>query len=96
MSATQTDTGCDVTERIEALAADLTGRGFIAHVMRADEQVRVHVVNRSVAQLSETVYAAPAADGLWWLWWSWADRIAPVSDIETAAFKIAYVLTPTS
>jgi hypothetical protein len=50
----------------------------------------------AAAKLSETIYAAPAAAGSWWFWWSWADRIAPIGDVETAAFKIAYVLTPTS
>ena len=55
---------------------------------------RVRVQNRSISQLSDTVYAAPAADGSWWLWWSWADQLAPIDDVDAAAFKIAYVLTP--
>jgi hypothetical protein len=42
------------------------------------------------------VYAAPAEDGSWWLWWSWADQLAPIDEIDTAAFKIAYVLTPSA
>jgi uncharacterized protein with LGFP repeats len=53
----------------------------------------VNVASQSVPQLSETVSAAPADDGTWWFWWSWGDRIAPVGEVETAAFKIAYVLT---
>jgi hypothetical protein len=27
-----------------------------------------------------------------WFWWSWAERIAPVSDVTTAAGKVATVL----
>ena len=56
----------------------------------------MHVANRWAAELSDTIYAAPAEDGSWWFWWSWEDRIALVGDVEAAAFKIAYVLTPTS
>jgi hypothetical protein len=40
------------------------------------------------------VYAAPDGAGTWWIWWSWEDQIAALDDIDTAAFKIAYVLTP--
>lgn len=36
-----------------------------------------------------------SCEGAWWLWWSWADQIAPIDDVSEAAFKIAYVLTPT-
>jgi hypothetical protein len=46
-----------------------------------------------VTELSETVHVAPASDGGWWFWWSWNDPIARVSDVDAAAFKIAYVLT---
>lgn len=28
-------------------------------------------------------------------WSSWGDRIAPITDVATAAFKLACVLTPT-
>jgi hypothetical protein len=84
----------EAAERLEALAENLAGRGFHAHVMQAHGQVCACVSNRSAPQLSKTIYAAPAADGSWWFWWSWADRIALVSDIETAAFKISYLLSP--
>lgn len=93
MSIADTSAG-EAAERLEALAQNLTGRGFHAHVMEAHGQICACVSNQSAPQLSETVYAAPAADGSWWFWWSWADRIAPVADIETAAFKVSYLLTP--
>lgn len=78
--------------QLAVLAENLAARGFAAHVTQAGQRACVSVANRSVPQLAETVYAAPAHDGAWWFWWS--DRIAPVSEVETAAFKIAYVLTP--
>jgi hypothetical protein len=83
----------DAAEQLGALAENLTGRGFAAYVTHAGRYACLSVANLAVPRLAETVYAAPA-DGAWWFWWSWADRIARVSDVETAAFKIAYVLTP--
>lgn len=67
-----------------------------AHVMRSHGQLCVCVSNPSVPQLPETIYAACAPDGRWSFWWSWGDRIAPVTEVETAAFKIAYVLVPSA
>jgi hypothetical protein len=80
--------------QLGALAVNLRARGFTAQVTRAGTCECVNVASQSVPQLSETVSAAPADDGTWWFWWSWGDRIAPVGELETAAFKIAYVLTP--
>ena len=82
------------TERLHDLAANLDVRGFSARVLVNGENLRLWVQNRSIQQLSDAVYAAPAEDGSWWLWWSWADQLAPIDEIDTAAFKIAYVLTP--
>jgi hypothetical protein len=82
------------TERLHDLAASLDVRGFSARVLVTGENLRLWVQNRSIQQLSDAVYAAPAEDGSWWLWWSWADQLAPIDEIDTAAFKIAYVLTP--
>ena len=28
-----------------------------------------------------------------WFWWPWADRIAPVTDVSTAADRVARVLS---
>jgi len=81
-------------KRLDELSAELDKRGFQARVLVAADKVRVWVQNRSISRLSDAVYAAPDSDGEWWIWWSWDDRIAAIDDIDTAAFKIAYVLTP--
>jgi hypothetical protein len=80
--------------RLDDLAGDLDRRGFSVRVLTADGKLRLLVQNRLISHLSDSVYAAPAEDGAWWLWWSWADQLAPIDEIESAAFKIAYVLTP--
>ncbi len=94
MAATDADAAQQAVAQLGALAENLAGRGFTAHVIQAGTRACISVANRSVPQLSEIVYTAPAHDGAWWFWWSWAERIAPVNEVETAAFKIAYVLTP--
>ena len=82
------------TERLRDLAAHLDQRGFSAQLLATNGKLRMWVQNRAISHLSDAVYAAPADDGSWWLWWSWADQLAPIDDVESAAFKIAYVLTP--
>lgn len=94
MAATEADAAQQAAAQLGALADNLAGRGFSAHLTQAGQHPCLAVASQSVPQLSETVCAAPAPDGGWWFWWSWADRIAPVSEVESAAFKIAYVLTP--
>ena len=80
--------------QLEALAGDLAGRGFETHVIRDGQEPNLSVVNRSVPAIRGRVNAGPADDGTWWFRWSRGDRIALLADVETAAFKIAYVLTP--
>ena len=82
----------EVIGHLEALAADLSGRGFTATITPDGRYPSVRVVNSTTAQLSEQVYAAPAPDGSVWFWWSWAERIAPAGQPGTAAAKIAQVL----
>jgi len=94
VTVTGAEAAREAAMQLGVLAVNLRGRGFTARVTRAGTRGCVGVVSQSVPQLSETVYAAPADDGRWWFWWSWGDRIAPVRELETAAFKIAYVLTP--
>ena len=94
MAATEADAAQQAAVQLDALADNLAARGFAAHAIQGGKHPCISVARRSAPQLSETVYTAPAADGGWWFWWSWADRIAPVSEVESAAFKIAYVLTP--
>jgi hypothetical protein len=80
--------------QLKALADDLTARGLDAQIIHDDGLTRISVAHRSVPQLSEDVFAAPAGDGEWWFWWSWGDRITRMTEVETAAFKVAYVLSP--
>ena len=86
-----TDSAAD---RLRDLAANLGHRGFSARMLTTDDTLRLWVQHRSISRLSDTVYAAPAEDGSWWLWWSWADQLAPIDAVDEAAVKIAYVLTP--
>lgn len=79
---------------LENLASDLEDRGFETQVIEASGSPSISIRNRVAPKLSENINAAIADDGSWWLWWSWGDRIARIDDVETAGFKIAYVLTP--
>jgi hypothetical protein len=88
------DLAREAAGQLEALVKDLEPRGFTVRLVNSGGQMGIRVAHRVVSQLCETVYAAPAGDGTLWFWWSWADPIAPVRDVQTAAFKIAYVLTP--
>jgi hypothetical protein len=63
-------------------------------MLTTDDKLRLWVQHRVISRLYDTVYAAPAEDGSWWLWWSWADQLAPINDVDEAAVKIAYILTP--
>lgn len=80
-----------------ALAAALESRGLVTAVYRTGGHQRHPCVwvascqGRRVRR-AEVVYAAPEADGRWWFWWSSLDRIAPATDITTAAERVARVL----
>lgn len=92
-----TGEGCGaggIRQRLEALASDLESRGFTARVADVNGYECVSVSVSAVPQLSENIHAESDDDGAWWFWWSWGDRIARVEDIQTASFKVAYVLTP--
>jgi len=78
--------------QVEALAADLKGRGFATHASLEEDPPSVTVESLSSA-LSATVHAAPREDGSWWFWWSRDEPISRIREVEAAAFKIAYVLT---
>lgn len=93
MDAPGGDAACEAMAQLEALSADLAERGFGTHTAPAVH--KLHVANRAVPEVCDDISTAPAEDGAWWFWWSWGDRIAPVTDVGAAAFKIAYVLTPT-
>jgi hypothetical protein len=93
MSVPDAEAARVAAQRLEDVAECLYRRGLSARMLVTDDKLRMWVQNCSVSQLSDAVYAAPAEDGSWWLWWSWADPIAPIDDVESAAAKIAYVLT---
>jgi hypothetical protein len=93
VTADSTGTARAALTCLDALGQNLRGRGFKAELVRDGNGPGLRVTHGTVPQLADTVYMAPF-DGGWWFWWSWADRISPVSDVDSAAFKIAYVLTP--
>lgn len=96
MSQTAADAAREAAGQLGALARELAERGFTARVMNAGGNECLAVVNRSVPELRENVYAIPDNDGTWWFRWSWGDPIALIGDVAMAAFKIAYVLTPSA
>jgi hypothetical protein len=95
MTSTGTGATHEAAEQLGALADNLRARGFSAEVTQADQYWCVRVDNLGAPTLAETVCAAPVF-GAWWFWWSSGDPIARLAEVETAAFKIAYVLTPQS
>src|SRR5579875_928966 len=52
----------------------------------------LHVVNPATVALAEDIYTGRDGDGCWWYWWPWAEPIAPGTDPEAAAARIAHVL----
>jgi hypothetical protein len=77
---------------LEPLAEALSKRGLLANVTRiGDGPSYVEVINRGAPDLAESIFAAQTA-GEWWFWWSWAERIAPATEIEFTAGRIAHVL----
>lgn len=94
MNLTDANGPREAVAHLEALAAELAGQNFQTRVARDNATPSLSVVNAAIPALRETIAAAPADDGAWWFWWSWGDRIARITDVGTAAFKIAYVLVP--
>jgi hypothetical protein len=77
---------------LEPLAEALSKRGLTASVTRiGDGPSYIDVINRDAPDLWESIFAAQTA-GEWWFWWSWAERIAPATEIEFTAGRIAHVL----
>jgi hypothetical protein len=96
MSMTDADAAHEAVTQLEVLARELAERDFEAHVTIDDETPHLSVLNQTMPSSPETIAVAPADDGVWWFWWSWGVRIARITDVGTAAFKIAYVLTPSA
>jgi len=84
MNAPERDTAVTALER---LAAELNPTEFVTMLVAGDNQVPYLDVGTRSPQLSETIYVQ---DGCFW--WSWAERLAPITDVPTAAAKIAAVL----
>jgi hypothetical protein len=81
--------------QVHALAADLTGRGFTVMV-RDDGTLSLRVASQAAPDSCQHIIVGADDNGAWWFWWSWGDQLARITDIEAAAFKIAYVLTPSA
>ncbi|HUZ25587.1 MAG TPA: hypothetical protein VMV07_17655 [Streptosporangiaceae bacterium] len=90
---TPADDIAETTARLEALAAELTARGWAARLHTPPGRppsLHTHNPEPGAAALAEHVYAQPRADGTWAFWWPWAEPIAATP--ITAADIITRVL----
>jgi hypothetical protein len=94
MSLIDADAAREAVTQLEALARELAERNFETRVTSDGGTPSLSVINPATLSSRETIAVAPADDGAWWFWWSWGNRIARITDVGTAAFKIAYVLIP--
>ncbi len=94
MSLVDAGAAREAVTQLEALARELAGRNFDARVTCGGRLPSLCAINPTMLSSPETIAVASADGGEWWFWWSWGARIARITDVETAAFKIAYVLTP--
>ena len=84
----------EAVTQLQTLAMELAERNFETSVTENGGTPSLSVVFPAMPGSGETITIAPADDGVWWFWWSWGIRIARITDVGTAAFKIAYVLIP--
>jgi hypothetical protein len=85
------------TQALEALATELTARGWPARLHAPVGRLpSLYVQNPCAAMLSEHIYAGPGADGTLFYWWPWADKIAPAADPGATATTITRVLRAAS
>jgi hypothetical protein len=96
MSLTGADDAREAVTQLEALARELAERNFQVRVANDVGTPSLTVVNPAAPGSSQTIAVALVDDCGWWFWWSWGARIARVNDVGTAAFKVAYVLTPSA
>lgn len=94
MGLTGADAANEAAAQLEKLARELAGQSFETSITNKHGTPNLRVVRPEQRRLHEIITIGTTDDREWWFWWSWGDRIARVTDIETAAFKIAYVLTP--
>lgn len=81
-------------DQLNALAADLSGRGFLTDMVHEGGTRKLLVVNQAVPSCREHITVTSDDNGAWWFRWSWGDRITLVDEVAAASFKVAYVLTP--
>jgi hypothetical protein len=93
MTACQTATTADLTNSLDALAANLEGLGLTTKVVPGSTPPRLKVTNPQVTQLTETVVATGGRDGSLSFWWSWGERIDAITETQAVAARIARVLT---
>jgi hypothetical protein len=75
---------------LDALAAELTIRGWIAYVTTPrGRPARLFVQNpHDPAICADVMAAAENGTADWWFWFSWAERIAPAGAPAAAAVVI--------
>ena len=96
MSLTNADAVHEAVTQLKALARELAERDFEARVISDGATPSLTVINPLTPSSRQTIAVALVNDCGWWFWWPWGARIARISDVGTAAFKIAYVLTPSA
>ncbi|GAA4199894.1 hypothetical protein [Microbispora amethystogenes] len=78
---------------LEKLAAELEGRGFSVRIRDFEGLApSLHVINLAAPILAESVLVAVDGDGECCFYFPWPERIAPVSDLLTAANRVDRVL----
>ena len=96
MSPTNADAAHEAVTQLEALARELIERDFEARVTSDGGTPSLTVTSPLTPSSRQAIAVALVNDCGWWFWWPWGARIARISDVGTAAFKIAYVLTPSA
>jgi hypothetical protein len=84
MNASERDAAVMALER---LAAELDPGEFATTLVAGDARVPYLDVATRSPQLSETIYVLDGS-----FWWSWQERLTPITDVPTAAARVAAVL----
>lgn len=75
------------------LAAELETRRFQVRLRQVEGRpLSITVINIAAPILTESVLAAPDADGALWYWFPWQAPICPVRDVLAAADLVERVL----
>ncbi len=96
MSLTDAGAAHEAVTQLEALARELAERDFDARFTSDGGTPSLTVINPLAPSSRQAIAVALVNDCGWWFCWPWGARIARISDVGTAAFKIAYVLTPSA